>query len=163
MKTIIATHKKYGNKEVLVDDEDYEKLSEFRWYLMKSTYTYYAMSNIKVAHGLFETFFMHRYLCDSMDHVDHKDGNGLNNQKNNLRPATNSQNQCNRLNRKLGKFGYKGITYKKTHKKFAAYVTVNNKPVFGGHFNTAREAAIGYNIIAKKYHGDFAILNEICA
>lgn len=42
MKIIIAKSVKYGNKEVFVDDEDFDRLSEFNWTATKRRNTFYA-------------------------------------------------------------------------------------------------------------------------
>jgi len=142
----------------LVDDEDFEFLNQFNWTLTKHkrAKTPYVMRTENT-----KGILMHRQIlkAEKDEMIDHIDGNGLNNQKSNLRFCTQSQNNYN-SNRK-GKFGYKGIYYKKTHNRFIAVIYINKKPKVVGRCKTAMEAAIIYNQFALKYYGDFAKLNNI--
>jgi len=94
----------------LVDDEDFEALSRFKWHVGGSRG--YAMRG---------GFYMHREILKPANgvHIDHVNGNPLDNRRANLRLATRSENQQNRrganhdstsgfrgvyLNRRLGKW-----------------------------------------------------------
>jgi len=116
---------------------------------------------------------MHRHileLWDSKLSVDHKDRNGLNNQRENIRACTNSENQKNRTasgrSKYLGVhiidyqrkyFSTKNNKYTYHHKTgIVARIVVDKKPKHLGSFKTELEAAIVYNIAARKYHGKFA-------
>src|SRR5665213_3111116 len=80
-------------KIALVDDADYEYLSQFKWQAhRRGGKTYYAKTDIGR-----RSVGMHQLVMDAGDlEVDHRDGNGLDNRRSNLRLATHSQNQCNR-------------------------------------------------------------------
>ncbi len=86
MKEIELHSKLYPGKVALVDDEDYELVSAYRWYPHK-TYcnTFYAEIT---ARGHLS---MHQ-LITGYAQTDHKDHNGLNNQRDNLRDATHPTN-----------------------------------------------------------------------
>lgn len=40
-------------------------------------------------------------------------------------------------------------------------ISFNNKKQNLGHFDTLEEAVITYNVAAIKYHGEFAVLNNL--
>jgi hypothetical protein len=45
--------------------------------------------------------------------------------------------------------------------RWQAKIGVNNKRIHLGSYHTEEEAASAYNEGAKKYHGEFASLNEV--
>ncbi len=155
--------------ETIVDDEDYEVLSKYSWYVIKKSNTYYAVRNA-FKDGKRKTIHMHRFIKNlvTLDGeylnpgaiLDHIDRNRLNNQKNNLRLASKSNNSMNRL-KMNGKFHskYKGVSLSRG--KFHAYINFNKKRVNIGYFDTELEAAIAYNNAAIQYHKNFACLNEV--
>lgn len=162
MKKLIIS-KKY---EVLLDDEDFERINSFRWYIrhMKSKYKeyFYAVRSINIDNKC-KWVLMHREVMHPKDNeiVDHKDFNGLNNQKSNLRICSKSQNaQNSRYNRKLNlpKGVTAGMVVSSSGKKyyfFKAQIVVNNKAIYLGNFKTVLEAQLAYNKTAEEYHKDF--------
>ena len=70
----------------LVDDEDYDVLSQFNWSVKIKKYTCYAQGWNRKS--------MHRMImrCPDNMEVDHRDGDGLNNQKHNLKVCTHLEN-----------------------------------------------------------------------
>jgi hypothetical protein len=92
---------------------------------------------------------------------DHIDGNTLNNQKSNLRNVTCQQNGCNKSKCKNLFSKYKGVSRVKRDKKWQAYITVHQKPIFLGCFTNELDAAVAYNNAAIKYFGEYAKLNQI--
>lgn len=165
MKEIyLSCQGKNKNKYVaFVDDEDYYKVSKYRWHVHFNKSTYYAKTNI----GNGKKLRMHRFIMDLKDfeYVDHIDGNGYNNKKNNLRICNLNQNSCNR--KSSGEIKYLGVYIMKIknkgkiYKYYRANITKNNKGIYLGLFKSAEKAAIAYNNAAIKYHGDFARINII--
>lgn len=158
MKTIIINSKKYGNKIMIVDDEDFDLMSRRKWALQKTSNSFYAQRQIK---GVKK--YAHRLIMNEpLELIDHIDGNGLNNQKSNLRICDHSGNSRNSIKPITNKSGYKGVCYSKGAYYVGIYV--DNKRIHIGSFKDAIEAAKAYNNAAIKYHGEFARLNQIpCA
>jgi hypothetical protein len=161
------TGKYKGKYAAIVDDEDYEYLNQWKWFIVKSRNTYYARRNIKDKNGKILVLNMHRVIMNAskLMQVDHFDHNGLNNQKHNLKLCTNSENQMNREG--WGKKRYKGVSVKisyykgKEYAQIRARITVSGKNIHLGNFNTEAEAALAYNNAALKYHKQFARLNKM--
>jgi hypothetical protein len=91
--------------------------------------------------------------------VDHIDRNKLNNNLDNLRLATKRQNQFNKTRQKNGTSVYKGVWYDSVKGYWKASIRLEGKRVYIGQFNTETEAAIAYDQMAIKEHGEFANLN----
>lgn len=143
---------------VLVDDEDYEWLSKYRWHVYKHCHTYYAR---RIKDG--KPFFMHREilgLTDPKIMTDHEDHNGLNNQRGNLRIADSSQNNSNRRSL-TGTSKYKGVCWNEKRKKWRSYICVNKVRSDLGCYETEEEAAMAYDRKALELHGEFACLNKV--
>jgi hypothetical protein len=149
------------NKFVIVDNEDFEKLSKYTWSLSKGYASYGRWENGKK--GKCTSYKMHRIIMNAKkgQEVDHIDGNTLNNQKSNLRIVTKTQNQMNRKIQKNNISGYKGVTWCKRTKKWIAQIRVETKTKFLGYFDDKNIAGNVYNLNAKKYFGEFAKLNTI--
>ncbi len=148
------------NKYALVDIEDYEWLSEYKWYAMKMGHTYYATRNA-YENGRCKSILMHREILHTPRDLlsDHKNRNGLDNRKSNLRSCTRSQNQHNRRPAHNGISRYKGVSLYKATGKWYARISINNKRIAIGHYIKEAEAAKAYDQKAKELFGNFAFLN----
>jgi len=152
MKTIKLTQ----NQVALVSDEDYEHLNQWRWYAMKVGDVFYAVRS-KRESGKRKTIYMHKIICPGKE-IDHKNGDTLNNTRENLRSCTHSQNLQNR--RKYGSSSqYKGVSWDKKAKKWAARIMINQKYIHLGYFTNEEKAAKAYDTAAREIFGDFARLN----
>ena len=89
---------------------------------------------------------------------DHKDQNRDNCLESNLRSATHAQNCRNRRVRSDSRTGYKGVREKHPN-KFQGYVCCDGKEYRTKFYDTAEEAAVARDVLAKKYHKEFAYLN----
>ena len=89
-----------------------------------------------------------------------QDGDGLNNQRSNLRPCTNAQNQMNARSRKNSTSKFLGVNWHKGRSKWQSEIRAPGRRIYLGGFETEIEAAIIYNIAARKYYGKFANPNK---
>ena len=155
MKSIPLTQGKFA----LVDDEDYDWLSVWKW-----TYSHgYAWRNRRVNEinkYPASKIYMYREIAGTpvgldCDHVDH---NGLNDQKANLRNCTHADNLRSGKARK-GSSGYKGVWRNEKLQMWAANICVVGKTIHLGSHKDEVQAAKAYDEAAKKYFGEFALLN----
>ncbi len=142
-------------KVAIVDAEDYERLSKYKWHTVISYKRFYAYRTFNGKNTA-----MHRFIMKPAEGllVDHIDGNGLNNTKDNLRICTYQQNICNRKG--WGKNSkYKGLCWDKYNKKWRAQIHYNRKCRYLGVFEDEVEAAKEYDKEAIRLFGEFAYLN----
>jgi hypothetical protein len=99
-------------------------------------------------------FLMHKgYLPKTVDHIN---GDKLDNRIENLRAATVGQNQHNRKTNANNTSGYKGVSWSKAQKKWAARITLERKNIHLGYFANVEEAAEVVRKAREELHGDFA-------
>jgi len=152
MKEIILTQGKVS----LVDDEDFDKVNQFKWYAIQMGNTHYASRNLD---GKIQ--MLHRFLYPRIRLVDHKDGNGLNNQKDNLRPANRSQNGANSVKHFDGSSKFKGVCWDKRCRLWQVEIMVSSNKLFLGRYESEEDAAHVYDYAAKIYFGEFARPNFV--
>ena len=148
---------KYSDKFALVDDEDFERLSSYRWFYSKNGYA--RRNNFD---GKFhKTIMMHRDVLDYGGNlwIDHINRDKLDNRKENLRIASANQNSYNSPAHKNNRVGIKGVSIKKTG--YYVRMSVNGKSVYLGTFKDLVSASRAYDDAAKSEHGEFAILNNL--
>lgn len=152
-------------KVALVDDEDFDRLSPYKWHLKKrENYFYAATSRGRIV--------MHRFIMQVNDpsiFIDHVNHNGLDNRRDNLRVCSNQENQWNRGSNKGTSSKYVGVSKVIMKKKghiytyWVAYIKENNKPKHLGYFPFTPEgeirAATRRDDAAKNLYGAFAHLN----
>jgi hypothetical protein len=140
----------------VVDDIYYDFLKLFTWTKHTSGYAY---GNV---YG--KNVYLHRYIARTPKGLftDHINRDKLDNRKENLRNCTPLENQRNSV-KPAGKCGYRGVTIDKRKKTrpYVARIKIDKYHKHLGMFATAKEAALAYNEAALKYHGEFAILNEV--
>jgi len=144
-----------------VDDEDYDYLSQFKWYAQLKGHRIYAVRSIKID-GKWTKILMHREIMNAqpgeeVDHIQHDVC--CNNCKSNLRLCTSSQNAMNRRVRQGTSSRYKGVCYHKAAKKWRAQIEVDGKNTHLGLFTNEFDAACTYDAAAKKLFCEFALLN----
>lgn len=147
----------------LIDPADSD-LVILRWHVMTDEGRAYAIRRIPDRKDVFE--LMHRLILariigralEPREFTDHIDGDGLNNRRNNLRVATPADNVHNTKRAKNNTSGYKGVSWHKRMKHWAANIRLNDRAVFLGYFDTPEEAYAAYCEAAKQHYGEFARL-----
>ena len=86
--------KKYGYKNMIIDKDDFDKVSMCNWKLRKDSKTFYALNS---NYGFIHRIIMNLNSNDNRQ-VDHINGNGLDNRKNNLRIVTEYENSRSKHN-----------------------------------------------------------------
>lgn len=141
----------------VVDDQDYDFVSQFNWHIVKDGKTFYARRSVMVG-GKQKAIIMHREILNAPKgvDVDHVNGDGLLNTRSNLRLATASQNQMNRSMDRRNKTGVKGVIMVRSTGKYRAGIMANKIAIDLGYYRTLTEAAEARKSAEKIYHGQFA-------
>ena len=141
---------------VIVDDEDYERINQHKWYALKvEGNKFYAARDMWLGNNKKKTILMHRIIMNVPKDLqaDHINGCALDNCRQNLRLATNQQNNMNKIYpMKNNKLGIKGIHWDKKNKKFIVQVQY----VFVGRFFCLEKAKSEHRKAELKYQGEFA-------
>lgn len=151
MKTIPVNG---GEKFAIVDDDDYEFLMQWRWYL--SGPKGYVSRRVR-RDGKCVQIFMHRVIIGEIPEGmmgDHRDGDVLNNTRKNLRPCKKWQNNCNQPFKKNNKLKAKGVI--RADSKYLVRVNKHKKVVFHKRFLTLDEAKAAYAEQSRIHHGEFS-------
>jgi hypothetical protein len=149
-------------KFAIVDDEDFEWLSKWKWSLCSG----YAVRKIYLGNidGKYKSkrFSMHREIMKVSKElkIDHINRNRIDNRKINLRTCNATQNLMNKKHQKNSASGIKGVRWREDIKKWHVEIQANKKRFYLGVFIEMSDAINAYNDAAKKYHGEFAFLND---
>lgn len=145
-------------KVALVDDEDFEWLSQWNWYANKDprNHRYYAK---RICGN--KWLKMHRVIMGAKqgEEVDHINGDGLDNRRCNLRVCTHSQNSMNRIKSKNTSSKYLGVCWFSVQKRWVVQKIVRGKRHWGGSFKNEEDAGRRADELAKELHGEYATLN----
>lgn len=140
------------NKYALVDNEDFEFLSQWKWHLNN---TGYAMRSQHIP-GAYKhkNILMHRVINKTAEglQTDHRDHNPLNNQKHNLRTVTLQQNHFNMLTHKNSRSGYRGISWFNQTQKWRVRIMVSGKEIALGYYYNLKNAVLARKQAEKTYH-----------
>lgn len=148
----------------LVDDEDFETLSKFKWSTQSKGYVC-RVKHVKLGRKSYASkmILMHREILnpDAGLQVDHINGDKLDNRRENLRICSNSQNHMNIKKYKNKSSIFKGVYYDKSRDRWAADIKLNKKKIRLGRHDSEIAAALAYNSAARELFGEFALLNDI--
>ena len=128
----------------IVDDADYEWLSQWKWYAAKICNIFYAVRQAKRVNGKQKNIFMHAEIIGRKEglEIDHINGNGLDNRRENLRHVTHRENGQNRHDKRSSK--YPGVCWHKRDFNWQATIRLNGKAKYLGSFINEEDAFAAY-------------------
>lgn len=149
MKTIPLTQ----GQSAIVDDEDYEELSRYKWLANRSSHN--KIWKVRRSCGT----YMSRQIMDAPDYleVDHRNGDTLDNRRDNLRLCTHAENMRNIQKRTKHSSAYKGV-----HGwpgRWRSSIRFEGQLYHLGYYKSELQAAAFYDIAAIYFFGEFANLN----
>lgn len=155
MKTVpLSANSSTQDTHFIVDDEDYEKVTLYKWHVVGSRGGYvfirrWARKEERVA-GSPTKVSLHRFILGLHlsyaklgEEVDHINRNTFDNRKENLRVVNRHQNQRNKNNNSKIGLGLWGATFNialKSYKKWQANFHIKGRTFMVGYFDTETEA-----------------------
>jgi len=151
---------KTKNHIIIVSDEDYDRLSQFTWHVMKTNFNKLYARRWSDSSKNKKAVLMHREVLNAPEHseVDHINHDTLDNRRDNLRLCTRQQNTQNRKSKVTE---YKGVSFNKVNGKYHTQIVEpkTKKRLHLGDYDTPKQAGLVYDGFAKKLHKEFAYLN----
>jgi hypothetical protein len=155
-----------GGGVALVDDEDFDRVSGYRWQRQSHAHTSYAKAPVYLGgKGSRDDKSGYKGTCVSLHRIvmnaqkgqliDHVNGNGLDCRKENLRFANASQNAWNRKRHVTNTSGFIGVRFHKHAGRWQA--RINDQSL--GLFDTPEQAALARDAAAVKHYGEYAYTN----
>lgn len=149
-----------GGAIALVDDEDWELVRGWNWYVAKKADNCHVRANYQ-EDGVQHYVIMHRLIMgvskgQLIDHVNH---NQLDNRRENLRLCTFGQNRMNTKVHVNSKTGVRNVYFDKTVGGFKAQVKSNGVK-YQKRFPSIEEASAWAIAKRKELHGEFAYSPE---
>lgn len=142
----------------IVDDEDYERVSQYNWYYQRGAIRTYAAQQGRGNRITLPRFLMGidnpRIKCAYVN------GDVFDNRKSNLKIMTAAE-----IAAKTGKCKaatssqYKGVFWDKRRGKWCAAIEYHRKKFHLGYFDSEVRAALVYDAAAQELHGNAAYLN----
>lgn len=138
-------------KLAIIDDEDYQRVSQLKWQLIKTGRKQdreYAVHGYD-RHSNSKKLYMHRFIMNTPQgyDTDHINFNGLDNRKCNLRIVTRGENTMHKQIPKRGQYSY--VYWFDKTKRWVAKPTINGRQTSVAYFKTETFAALAVLII---YH-----------
>lgn len=120
---------------VLIDTEDVERVSEFKWSKTNNNYVISSGRN---------RVLLHRFLLEPKDglDIDHINRNTLDNRKENLRIATHAENSRNIKKPTDNRTGIIGVHWDNARELWKAEIKKDGKNIFLGRFSDLQEAIV---------------------
>jgi len=140
------------NQEILVDDDKYHELIQYKWRIDNNGYALGKTDKL---------IRMHRYLLqpkadEIIDHINH---NRLDNRISNLRICNSQINNHNKKKRNNLTSKYIGVH--KRQDKYIARINKDGKQTYIGIYASELDAVKAYNKIAFEIYGEYANLNVL--
>lgn len=144
----------------LVDDEDFERFGQYRWFAHKQRGTYYAARN-KPDGDSRAIASLHREILQPGigQECDHINGNALDNRRCNLRVCTRAENSRNAKAQRGTSSVFKGVRWHPQRQRWYAEIRFEGIARYLGRFHKEEDAARAYDHAARELFGEFAWLN----
>lgn len=141
--------------EAIIDADQAEFIGQWNWYAEVGPRNTYA---VRTDNTEKRKVRMHSVLLSVPEgfQVDHRNVNSLDNRLSNLRVASPAENRRNARRRVDSTSGYKGVSFFKETKKWAAYISIDKRWTRIGFFPTAWDAHLAYIEASRVFYGDFA-------
>jgi hypothetical protein len=142
--------KMVGDRNVLIDNEDYEEASKYRWYPHSGGYAFrWGKANDKP-----KALFLHKMVCPTKKGqvVWFRDGNVLNVTRANLLAVSKSMLSHLSSGKESGSSKYKGVIKGNNRNKWGASIIYDKKSYCIGTFSNERDAALAYDHYARKFY-----------
>jgi hypothetical protein len=140
-----------------IDDEDYSKVKDFKWHVLKSKRhgLVYAIAYVQKTAVLMHRLVMGMAIGNGL-FVDHINRDTTNNHKSNLRVVSHGQNMMNCKMHSNNQAGYKGVSMDGGRlNPWKAQIRINGKKVTLGRFPTPEQAYEAYCLASIKFHGEY--------
>jgi len=136
------------NKFALVDDEDFDWLNQWRWWINDNGYAIRSVWKGKKIR-------MHRLINQTPEgaDTDHINRNKIDNRRGNLRTVTRSQNNMNTGLWKHNTSGVKGVTWDKFRYKWIAQIHIKGKHIHLGRYEELDSAKLARKQGEESYYG----------
>jgi hypothetical protein len=149
----------------LVDDEDFERLSKYKWHALicrrkdGSILQVYATRCFRRG----KTVLLQREVMNPSpsQYISPVDGNTLNCQKSNLSVVTREHRGGRGRKRLNTSSQYKGVSWSKRDKVWTASIGPDGVKKHLGSFKNERDAAQAYNEAARQTFGKDAVANDV--
>jgi hypothetical protein len=134
----------------IIDLDDYEKISKYKWYIENHGYVRGHVDGKKVS--------LHRFIMNVEDEkeIDHINHNPLDNRKSQLRVCSAKQNMMNKVLYSNNKSGTKGVHYYRWSNSWLVTITYNGEKIHLGYYKTKDEAIRARKEAEQKYFGEYA-------
>ena len=145
----------------LIDDADWPSVGRHSWHIWRNRAASYGRrptiypATWVTIDGKRLHLRMHTFLT-GLSRVDHVDRDGMNNQRDNFRECTPGQNSANTSAHADSTSRYKGVSWHKLGRKWAAQIVGRG---YLGLFSDEKDAARAYDEAAVQLWGEFANLN----
>lgn len=148
-------------KQILVDDEDYYKVSSFTWSCLGGSIVSTTLHHTVDGKRTSLTKGIAYFIIDIPEgfEVDHIDRDIHDNTKRNLRKANKAQQAWNRGLNANSSSGLRGVNWHAD--KWEVRICKNGKRIHIGRYSSKVEAAKAYNAAATRLFGEFAYQNPI--
>lgn len=155
---ITITSRRHGIKQLIIDDEDFVKLTNLNICLSMESRTskselFYAVAHSRPRQKGMALIRVHRLILGAKpgELVDHINGDTLDNRKVNLRVTSHAVNMQNTRKRANASSSHKGVDFQKKYGLWRARLYIEGKQHNLGAFLTEIEAAKAYNAALEKY------------